>query len=293
MEELSLLVESLIGTLIGLTVLLLLFSTGLALTFRQATMLWRKPKKLALSLLASVVLAPLAAYTVLYLSSQFMDIPVEIIVGVMLLSAASGAAMAPKFAEIGADIADATSLMVTLVLTSILSVPIIVALTMPPEFAITGAEVAASVFKSVLLPLIIGLAIRTWWIRLADLITEPLTKLSDNLMKVIIILIIIKDLDVILGFGLSALVVILLISVIYVLIGHFLGGPGMAARVTLGLSTVFRNGSVALILAAQALPAAIPAIVGFDVVVIIVAVLYLGMFNKKEAVPAEPTVGSQ
>lgn len=199
MEELALLVESLLGTLIGLTVVLLLFSTGLTLTFQQVTILWRKPKKLVLSLLAAVVLAPVAAYGVLYAASLVIDIPEEVIVGVMLLSAASGSAVAPKLAEkVGADIADATSLMATLAIATIFSAPIVVALTMPPSFALSGLDVAVSIIKSVLLPLIIGLAIRTWWVGLADNIIEPLTKLSNSLMNVIIILFIVKDLDVIL-----------------------------------------------------------------------------------------------
>ena len=39
MEELSVLVESLTNTLIGLTVLIMLFSIGLGMTFQQVTVL--------------------------------------------------------------------------------------------------------------------------------------------------------------------------------------------------------------------------------------------------------------
>jgi BASS family bile acid:Na+ symporter len=291
MEELSVLIESLINTLIGLTVLILLFSTGLGMTFQQVMVLWRKPGKLAKSLLAAVVLVPFAAYGVLYVAGLVMEVPEEVFVGAMLLSAASGAALAPKLAEkVGADIGEATSLMVTLAIMTIVSAPIVVAVTMPPDLALPGGDVAATVFKSVLLPLIVGLAIRTWWVRLADIITEPLTKLSNSLLNVIIILIIVKDLDVILDFGLGILVMMLLLSVIYVLIGHLLGGPSLPDRITLGVSTGQRNGAIAMMVAAQAMPEAVPAIVGAGVVVLVVIVLYLGAIGRDTADAGEPDV---
>jgi BASS family bile acid:Na+ symporter len=282
MEDLSALIESLVNTLIGLTVLILLFATGLGLTFQQVTILWRKPGKLAKSLLAAVVLAPVAAYGLLYAANLVIEIPQDVFVGVMLLSAASGSALAPKLAEkVGANIGEATSLMVTLAIMTIVSAPIVVAVTMPPDLALSAGDVAATIFKSVLLPLIMGLAIRAWWVRLADIITEPLTKLSNSLLNVIIILIIVKDLDVILGFGLGVLVVMLLLSALYVLIGHLLGGPSLPDRLALGVSTAQRNGAIAMMVAAQALPSAVPAVVGFGVVVLVVIVLYLGVLGKK------------
>ena len=291
MEELSVLVESLVNTLIGLTVLIMLFSIGLGMTFQQVTVLWRKPGKLAKSLLAAVVLAPFVSYIVLYVAGLIITVPEEVFVGVMLLSAASGSALAPKLAEkVGADIGEATSLMVTLAIMTIVSAPVVVAVTMPPELTLSGADVATTIFKSVLLPLIVGLTIRTWWVRLADIITEPLTKLSNSLLNVVIILIIVKDLDVILSFGLGTMVMMLIMGAIYVLVGPLLGGPALPDRITLGVSTGQRNGAIAMMVAAQAMPEAVPAIVGGGVVILVVLVLYLGMFKTEpsEAESASP-----
>jgi BASS family bile acid:Na+ symporter len=209
----------------------------------------------------------------------------------MLLSAASGNALAPKLAEkVGADIGDATSLMVTLAILTMVSAPVVVTLTMPPEMALSGADVAASILRSVLLPLLVGLAIRTWWVRLADIIDEPLTKLSNTLLNVVIILIIVKDLDVILGFGLGILILMFLLIALYVLIGHLLGGPGLPDRTALAVATAQRNGAIAMMVAAQALPAAVPAIVGFGVLTLVAIVLYLGAIGKKAAEAAEQSV---
>jgi BASS family bile acid:Na+ symporter len=182
--------------------------------------------------------------------------------------------------------------MVTLAIMTIVSAPVVVAVTMPPELTLSGADVAATIFKSVLLPLIVGLAIRTWWVRLADIITEPLTKLSNSLLNVIIILIIVKDLDVILSFELGTMVMILVMSAIYVLMGHLLGGPALPDRITLGVSTAQRNGAIAMMVAAQAMPEAVPAIVGAGVVVLVVIVLYLGFFNKADVDIGEPAAES-
>jgi predicted Na+-dependent transporter len=51
--------------------------------------------------------------------------------------------------------------MATLAIMTIVSAPIVVAVTMPPDLALSGGDVAVTILKSVLLPLLIGLAIRT------------------------------------------------------------------------------------------------------------------------------------
>jgi hypothetical protein len=82
----------------------------------------------------------------------------------------------------------------------------------------------------------------------------------------------------------------LLLSVIYVLIGHLLGGPSLPDRITLGVSTGQRNGAIAMMVAAQAMPEAVPAIVGAGVVVLVVIVLYLGAIGRDTADVGEPDV---
>jgi hypothetical protein len=89
---------------------------------------------------------------------------------------------------------------------------------------------------------------------------------------------------------LGILVMMLVLSVIYVLIGHLLGGPSLPDRMTLGVSTAQRNGAIAMMVATQAMPAAIPAIVGAGVVVLVVIVLYLGAIGGDTTDAGEPGV---
>jgi len=107
----------------------------------------------------------------------FPATPIEVKVGLMLSAAAARNGLVPKLAEkTGADIGKAISSLVSLAMLTTLSAPIVVALTIPAgQTAVTGADVAGIVLQAIVIPILIGVAIRQWWTSAADLITEPLS----------------------------------------------------------------------------------------------------------------------
>ena len=292
MDELSVLINSLIDSAIGLTILLLMFSMGLQSTFAEAFSLLRKPSKLIRYLISVVVLVPIVTFIGLEI---IPDVPVEAQVGLLLLSGAAGNALVPKLGEkLGADIKESTSALITLALFSIISAPLVVALAVPPdEISVSGADVANTILNGVVLPVLIGVAIRQWWIKAANLITDPLTKLADSLLSVVVILIILKDLDVILGLGLRTIVVFVGFAIVYKAIGHLIGGPGLLERLQLGMFTSNRNGAIAMLVASSALPEALPAIVAFGVLVLVIDIPYMSLLGRglmpDETTPAPET----
>lgn len=203
--------------------------------------------------------------------------------------------LGPMFAQkVGADPGDAISLMVTLSLATVITMTGMVALVVPPEAAISGADVAKTVLSSVLVPMFLGLAIRTWWVQAADLITDPLVGLSGALIKVVVILVILKDLDAILAQGLWMALFVLFTIAIWLVVGHFLGGPGLTDRMTLGITSVGRNGSVAMLVASGALAGAVPAIVAEEVLNLVLILVYVSVIGKKLSQPegAEAEAGA-
>lgn len=139
-QELAAAINDLIDTGIGLSVLLMMFSMGLAMTFEQAFAIWRQPRKLVLALVAALVAAPVLTYA---LVTVFSDVPDQVKVGLMLVAAAGGSGLVPKVAEkVGADIKATTSTLVTLALMTIVSAPVVVGFAIDADNVDIGAAAA-------------------------------------------------------------------------------------------------------------------------------------------------------
>jgi BASS family bile acid:Na+ symporter len=281
-------IQSIIDGLIQLNTVLLMLTMGLSMTFKQAFVLWQKPKKLLISLLAAVVLVVVATVVILQgVSVIGLAIPAEVQIALLLMAGASGNALAPGLAvKVGSSKSDAISLMVSLGLASIVAQPIIVGLFMPADVAVSVGDVAMVVIQNMLIPLFIGLAIRTWWVTAADYITDPLTKVSGFLLQAVVIIIIVKDFRSIVGLGLWVALFILFMLVVWLGIGHLLGGPELKDRLLLGANSSQRNGAVAMLVALQGMQDSIPALVAIGVLALIVVVTYFSTVGKKLA-PAE------
>lgn len=286
MEEINIFVNDLIDQFIGITILLVMFSMGLHSTFGEAFGLLREPGRLFRYLISVVVLVPIVAYLGLTI---IPDVDVEAQVGLLLLAGAAGNGLVPKLAQkIGADLKEVTSGLIVLSLVTIVSAPIVLAMTIPPEdVSVDGLEVARIVLMGVVIPILVGAAIRQWWVKAAEIITAPLTKLADSLLTVVVLVIIVKDLDAIIDLGLYTLVVFLGFIVVYMAMGHALGSPGLSDRITLGMFTSNRNNAIAMLVAATALPAALGAIVAYAVLALIVDIAYMTLVGRK-LVASEP-----
>jgi BASS family bile acid:Na+ symporter len=289
-EDIAQTINELLDAGIGLSVLLMMFSMGLAMTFGQAFSIWRQPRKLVVSLLAALVAAPVITYV---LVTIFDGVPEEVEVGLLLVAAAGGSGLVPKVAEkIGADITATTSTLVTLALMTILSAPIVVQFAIDADAVdISTADVAGTVVSAIVAPILLGVAIRQWWTRLAELITATLTNISDKLVIVIVLVIILRDFDTMLDFGLGPVLLLFATAALLTGLGHLVGGPEPVSRIELGLFTSQRNGAVALLIATEAMPAAASAVVAYGVAALVIAVTYVstvgGTLSKESAAPAE------
>ncbi len=286
-EDIAVVINDLINAGIGLAVFLTMFSMGLAMTFGQAFSVWRQPRKLAVWIFSTLVAAPVIAYV---LVTVFTDVPEEIKVALLLSAAAAGNGLVPKIAEkVGGDVMAATSALVTLALLTIVAAPIVVRFAIDADGVDIGSlDVAGTVLAAIVTPILAGVAIRQWWASAADLITGPLTGLADKLIVVILLVIILRDFDTVLDFGIGALVLLFATAVLFTAVGHLLGGPDGASRIELGLFTSQRSGAVALLIATEAMPDAAPAVVAYGVASLVVAVIYVSTVGKSLSTDAQP-----
>ena len=136
--------DELLNNLIALTILLVMFGMGLQASVSEAFMALCTPRRLAMLLLASVVLVPVVAYVGTAIVPNVQD---QAVVGLMLMAAASGNGLVPKLAErIGSDIKESTSELIVLSLVTIVSAPVVLSLMIPEGLvSVDGLQVAADV----------------------------------------------------------------------------------------------------------------------------------------------------
>jgi len=221
--DFTILFNSIVDTLIPFSIWLLLLSSGLGLNFGQAFVLVKQPKKLVMTILAASVLVIVVAVIMLYGAELLgLNIALEVQVSILLLAGAAGSPMVSAMVQkVGANAAEAVSAMIMVVLATVIIEPIVVAVFFPPlGVELPAMEVLQIVFTSILVPLFLGLAIRSWWLTMANFITDPLTKLANGLLQATIVLIIVRDLGLVLDLGLWNLGVMVVFIAVF-----FAAGP--------------------------------------------------------------------
>jgi len=283
--ELSASIAELIDRLIQFNTFLLMLTMGLGLTFLKAFVLWQKPAQVVRAVAVAVVGVIVVAVAMSEGAAALdLDVPLEARLAVLLMAGAAGNALAPGLAaKIGANAAEAISLMVTLSLASIIAMPVIVATALPslPDgVEVSGGDVLSVVARNMLAPLFVGLAVRTFWVTAADLVTDTLTKISGVMLNVVVVVIILRDFDSIIDLGWVAVVFILVTLGLWLALGHFLGGAEKESRLLLAANSSQRNGAIAMLVAIQGLDQAVPAIVATGVLALLVVVAYFSIVGK-------------
>lgn len=242
--------SQIIRILTVILIMAMMVAIGLRTEFGQVVATLRQPRLVLRSVAANFVLVPLAAVGLQYL------FPAESLVaaGFLVLSVCAGAPLGPVAAVIAkGDVPLSVGLMVTLAVLSAVFSPVLLALLLSP--VVTAADIRVDLPHIVqtlifaqILPLGLGLAARRWWPARAERVARPLLTLSNVILLAVILMIgatQFRDARVFsraTGIGLVVLPILSLVS------GWVCGGPGMAARKTLALTTGIRNTAMALVI---------------------------------------------
>ena len=136
-----------------------MLAVGLSLTVAQMLAPLRNGRLVALSLLANFVLMPLAAMGLGRLLS--LDQPLG--VALVLLGAAAGAPFLPKLASVAkGSLAFAVGLMVLLMVLTVGYMPLVLPLLLE-GVSVDPTKIARSLVLLMLLPLVVGLVVRSRW----------------------------------------------------------------------------------------------------------------------------------
>lgn len=226
------------------------FAFGLKAHRSDATYLAQHTNLLARAIVAMLVVMPVVAIIL----ARVFDFDPNVEVALIALSLAPIPPLLPgKETKAGGSSAFAIGLLAVLGLLSIVTIPASLELLgrlfgtplkMPP------AGVAGIILKSIIAPLLLGLAIRGFAPALADRLAGPVAKLAGLLLALGALPLLVAVFPSLwqLATG-QTLLAIVLFNVIGLTVGHLMGGPEPDQAVVLGLSTASRHPMIAISIA--------------------------------------------
>jgi BASS family bile acid:Na+ symporter len=281
-------------TLLNVTALVtIMVSMGLQVKW-QAVMASTRPVLLvALGLFANYVLVPAATLGLLYL---FQADPM-VSVGFFILAVCPGAPIGPPVTGIAkGNVPWAIGMMVILAGLSVFLSPALLSVllnwTAPASnlridyFAILRTLLIAQMF-----PLALGLSIHHWAPKLTEWIVKPVSLLANVLLLVLVGLIVATQYETLAAIRLRGWTGMGLLLLATLAIGWFCGGPDVAIRKALAVTTASRNAAVGLVIVTSnfAGTSAVTAVVAYALVSILGA-LGFGVLSGKVAINKMSTV---
>ncbi len=269
-----------------------MLAMSLSLSVQQMTQPLRHVRLVIMTLLANFVLVPLLAYVI----TKVVPLDQSLQIGVILIGTAAGAPFIPKLVQ-GAkgNVAYAVGLMFLIMVVTIFYLPIILPLLLL-GVEVNPWDIAKSLIATMLIPLVIGMLIKSHSPDVADHWAPVMQKVSSLAILVLLVVGLGLNISNILSFigtlGIGAMVLLIVGSL---LIGMLFGGRDPGIRTAMGLSTANRNGAAALLVATQNFSGTdtLPYVLVGVVVMLLVVLPAARVLSKRNETVAAPVTEAQ
>jgi BASS family bile acid:Na+ symporter len=241
--------------------LLTLWSTGIGIGMSLGLRELLAPLRQSGLVVRVVVLDVAGIPLIVWALVEMLSIPADYAIGLLLVGFASAGPLGIKAAQIaGADVAGAVSLVAVLEAANALAIPVWVALLMPPGVVVPLGELVATLAVVVLLPLALGMAMRTRRPHSARRWAARAMALSNVLLVVVIVLVVGRNLATLAEAFAAGIVPAVLLAVAAALVlGWLAGGPARPTRAAVALVSGVRANALALGIARTSFPT-VPAV---------------------------------
>lgn len=259
-----------------ITIVAMVFATGLATTTGDLAYLARRPGLLLRSLLATVIIAPVVAL----LLWRALPIGAPAAIAIIAGALAPGLPTVPrKGRRSGANIAFATCLMFTTTLLGVVTIPLwleILRRFAGIDVAVPTGAIARLLALGLLIPLVAGIAIRRLAPKVAERIAGPVSALANTLLPGLVLVVLVVGIGALRELGWAALLAMVLAPLVALGVGHALGGPDPRDRTVLAIANAGRFPALAALIAATSFPEvhAIPAVIAYVVIANVLALPY-------------------
>lgn len=221
---------------------------GLGLTWPQITAPLRNISFVVRAVLANFVIAPLLAVVI----AKVLKLEDPFATGLLLLGLGAGAPFMPKVVGMAkGDLAQAVALMVLSMVGTIAFLPLVLPL-LVKGVEVDPWKIAQFLVMLLLLPLIVGLILKSRHEAVATRLRPVLERISSLALLVMFILILTLHFKSVLKLiGTGAIAAAILFSFLTALAGWWLGGRNPAQKTVLCMGTGLRNIPAALVVSVQ------------------------------------------
>ncbi|MBB2947864.1 BASS family bile acid:Na+ symporter [Actinoplanes lutulentus] len=285
-------------TAVGLPVALgiIMLGLGLGLTVADFRRVVSYPRPALIALGCQVLLLPVLCFGLVVA----LDLPPALAVGMMLLAASPGGTTANLYSHLfGGHVALNVTLTAVNSVLAVVTLPIVVNLSAGyflPDAGSIGLQFdkVLQVFAIVLVPVAIGMALRSRFPAVADRLARPVKILSVIVLVAVIVGTVVKERENVAAYFVAVGLAVLLFNVVSLAIGYGaprLAGVGRRESIAVGMEIGIHNSTLAITIAVSptllnntemAIPAAVYGIVMFFTAA---AFGYL-VTRRKESVPA-------
>jgi BASS family bile acid:Na+ symporter len=256
-------IDQLINALATVTLLELMVSIGLGVTFAEIAGVARNWRLVARAALANYVCVPAVAVGLLLLFQPHSADPEQfplVAAGFLIAAVCPGAPYGPPLTKIArGNVIVSVGLMVLLASSSALLAPMLLHLLLPltsgdQPLRVDPVKIVPTLVFSQLLPLCAGLSIRHWRPALADQLKRPAGLLSLVLNLATVGVILLVQFQMLIGIPAKAYLGMSALVFASVATGWLLGWPGSANRTAMAMATSVRNVGVSLVIATSSFP---------------------------------------
>lgn len=219
---------------------------GLSLSVGQIVQPLRNGCLVVMALLANFVLTPALAFVI----KAVIPMTEGYGIGLILLATAAGAPFLPKLVQVAKGaVALSVGIMVLLMVATVVYVPLVLPLLLP-GVTVNPLDIASSLVVLMLIPLAIGLFIKSRYGTVAESLQPSLAQISNmGLMLGFVALLALSWRSLLSTIGSGAILATALLIAGAFLIGWLLAGKQRTVRPVLGLGTAQRNVAAALVVA--------------------------------------------
>ena len=269
-----------------LAVAFIVFAQGLKISPSQvATYFKKRPWLMVRSLVVVLVLVPAAALAIILLLKPAPEVAIGLAI---LVSCPPAPLMLKSTTKTGqGEAAYMASLHLSLAALAFVTVPILLdLLSMPLGFHadVNLLKMAAILARTILIPIVLGMAVRSFFHKFADTAGPKLDKAGAIGLLVVVLFAMVSFFPALLKMAPWSYLVIAAVSVVALAMGHLLGPRDPHERTVLAVESGVRHPVLALTIAAsnftpqRALPVLVPCVLVF----IFLAMVYL-LLRKRSA----------
>ena len=286
---------SLILITVKLSIVLSVFAIGLSASIDDATYLFRNPAKLGRVLLSMYVILPVFAVAL----SLIFDLHPAVEIALVALSISPVPPILPRKAfKAGSDEPYVIGVLTTTALLTVIVAPLsIEAHTLfGIPMSMSPLALAKLALISILLPLGIGILVRRFKPKLADMLAKPIAIIALILLLAVLPIVVAEWPAIKSLIGNGTLIAFIVFIIVGLTAGHLLGGPETERRPMLAFATSSRHPAIALTIAHINFPdqkLVTAAVLLYMLVNMVVSIPYMVWIKRKHTIVDQGVLTAQ